>query len=134
MIEVDQALVKAFVDGAFGLPIAHENLFYEPTPGTAYAQLVVFQNDVTAYSIAHSDETDGVFQITLRYPVNKSAGPAKIKADAILSAFKIGTRLVYSTQRVTIMSARRESGVPEDGWYKIVLTINYKAFTKRIAA
>lgn len=134
MIEIDQALVNSFIEGDFGLAIAHENVAFEPSKGTPYAELAVFQNDFTPASVAHSDETDGVFRVTLRYPVGKTSGPAKAKANEITDWFCIGSRHVYEGQRVTITSVRRDPGVPEDGWFKLILSINYKAFTKRVAA
>lgn len=126
MLKIDQALVERFTGGGFGLPIAHENAPYTPT-GAPYAELLVLQNDRTPYSLADSDETDGVFRVILRYPVNGGAVAIKTKADEIFAAFKIGQRLTYSGQTLTILSQQRQPGVPEDGWFKLVLTMAYKA-------
>jgi len=72
-----------------------------------------------------------VFRILLRYPTDKSSVPAKTKADEIFAVFKIGQRLTYDGVTVTIIGNQRQPGVVEEGWYKLVLTMPYKAFLTR---
>lgn len=130
-LRIDQALVKLFVDSAFGLPIAHENDNYEPTAGTSYAEIFVLQNDTTPFSLSDSNETDGVFRVILRYKLDKGAIAAKTMADTIFQAFGIGLRVVYDSATLTIINHSRQQGIPEDGWYKLVLSIGYKAVIRR---
>ncbi len=130
-VKIDQALVSTFISSAFGLPIAHENAAYSPIAGTAYAELMVLQNDRTAFTLADSDETDGVFRVILRYPVLTGAITAKTKADAIFAVYKIGASLTYSGVQLTITSNQRQPGVAEDGWYKLVLSMAYRALILR---
>lgn len=130
-VKIDQALTQRFISGNFGLPIAHENTQYTPTAGAAYAEIKVFGNDVTPFSFAHSDETDGFLQIILRYPLDTGAIAAKTKADEILAAYRIGTRLMYDGQRVTITRNQRMDGREEGGWYQIVLRVFYAAIMSR---
>lgn len=131
MLEIDQLFTKKFIDSNFGLPIAHENLDYIPTIGTAYAEIFVIQNDKTPFSVSSSDETDGIFRVILRYPVKSSSIAAKAMADTIFNVFKIGSRHDYTNTRVTISAVGRDQGVKETGWYKLVLSIRYKAFIRR---
>lgn len=130
-IKIDQALIQHFISGSFGLPIAHENLPYAPTSGTPYAEILVIQNDITAADLSHTNETDGIFRVILRYPVDTGAVTAKQKADAIFSYFKIGSEISYSGQEIVITRHARANGYSEQGWYKIVITISYKAFLAR---
>lgn len=131
MLKIDQALVSHFIGAGLSLPIAHENLPYQPEAGTPYAELLVLQNDITPYSLNDSNETDGVFRVILRYPVNGGAVAIKTKADEVFAAFAIGQRLAYDGQRLTIVSHQRQPGVAEDGWYKLVLTLAYRAYITR---
>lgn len=136
MLAVDQAFVSAFINAAFGLPIAHENLPYTPTAGTAYAELLNIPTDATAYSLHSTDEMTGLFRVILRYPADSGAIAAKTKADAISNVFKLGATVSYNATGNPATSARvvglqRQSGVAEDGWYKLVLTIRYRAFLRR---
>lgn len=130
-VELDQAFTQAFIDGAFGLPIAHENAAYEPD-GSAYAEIFLLPNDVTAFSLSDSDETDGAFRVILRYPGKGGAIEAKLKAQEIVDAFKIGTRVCYNSKCAVIRSHRRQAGANEEGdWYKLVLTFRYHAILRR---
>lgn len=131
MLQIDQAFTNTFINSDFNLPIAFENLDFEPDFKKAYAEIKVLQNDKTGYDTDSTDETDGVFRIVLRYPINKSSIPAKKKADQILNFYKIGSKINYDGVDVIITSSSRSEGVPETGWYKLVLTIGYKSFLRR---
>ena len=131
MIKIDQAFTQAFLSGSFGLPIAHENDNYEPIAGTPYAEIYLIPNDITPATLADSDETDGIFRINLRYPSDTYSIIAKTKADEIFSLFKIGTRLSYDGQKVTITGQSRGRGINEGGWYVLPLSIAYRAFLPR---
>lgn len=127
MLAIDQALVNTFINGGFSLSIAHENIDFTPTAGTAYAELLVLQNDVTPATLNDSNDTDGVFRVILRYPANGGAIAAKTKADQIFTVFRIGTRLTYNGVTLTILGNSRQPGLAEDGWYKLVLDMPYRA-------
>ena len=129
-VKIDQALLSAFIDGAFSMPIAHENLPF--TPGSdAYAEVLILQNDTTPWSLKHSNETDGIFRVILRYPADTGAIAAKQKAEEIFNVFKIGSRHEYNGATVTITTNQRALGVQETGWYKLALSMQYKAYLKR---
>lgn len=130
-IKVDQALVQSFISGNFLLPIAHENIDYTPTVGTAYAEITVFDTGTEPLDLAHTNEQIGLFQCVLRYPVNTGAVAAKTKAEAIFNRFEIGSKHTYSGQDVWITAHDRQPGYPENGWYKIVMRMRYRAFITR---
>jgi hypothetical protein len=130
-VRIDQAFVSAFIAGNFNLPIAHENLPYEPIAGTAYAAINVLQNDTTPRSLNSSDQTDGVFRVILHYPVNGGAMAAKNKAADIFATFKIAAQFCYGGACATVVAHQRQPGVAEDGWHKIVADIRYRAFITR---
>jgi hypothetical protein len=128
---IDQAFLNTFINAAFGLPIAHENITYKPVPGTAYVELLVLENDVTPWSLNSTNETDGVFRMILRYPADSGGMAAKLKADEMFAVFKIGAEVCYNGSCATITGHSRRPGVAEDGWYKIVADARYRAFLAR---
>lgn len=127
--KIDQALVSAFIAGNFEIGIAYENLDFDPVD--AYAELRVLHNDTTPATLKHSNQTDGVFRVILRYPTDATDIPAKKKADEIFSVFKIGRKFSYEGVRLTVTGNKREPGANEAGHYKLVLTIPYRAFLTR---
>jgi len=129
--KLEQALVKKFIDSSFGLPIAYENKSYDPLSQPAYAEVTSFINDETAFSLKHKDQTDGFFQVILRYPPDEYSWDAKNKADEIRAAFKIGLRLTNDGQQLTVTRRDATKGENVDGWYKIVLRIYFTAVLPR---
>ena len=131
MFAVDQAFISSFVNADFGLPIAHENRDYTPVQGTAYAEILVLQNDKTPWSVEDVDESDGVFRVILRYPSGQGVGAVKNKADEIIDNYKNGSEITHNGQTVKIISVNRAVGVQETGWYKMMVDIRYKTFFGR---
>ncbi len=130
-LKLDQALVKSFIDGAFGLPIAHENTGYAPTAGTAFAELRVFMNSERAYTLASKNDITGLFQVALNYPDDGGAIEAKTMAESIIDAYPIGLNLTYSGQSLEITERQRASAAPVNGWYRLVLRFNFVAYLPR---
>jgi hypothetical protein len=131
VLKINQALINAFVTAFPSFPTAHRNSDYVPVLGTAYAELITNNNDQTAYSVSTSDQTDGIFKVILRYPVGKGAIAADTMADSVFATYKVGNRISYSTQEVIVTGVSSGNGYPENGWYKLVLSIRYKAFIRR---
>ena len=131
MLAIDQAIVQQVIDNAAGLPIAHENINYTPTTGTPYAELKVFQNDLTAFSVTTSAQSDGFFQLLLHYPQNSGAVAAKTKADAFAAAFGIGQRITRNGVTITVQRVSRLEPLTEGGWYKLPLRVFFRSFLTR---
>jgi len=130
-LPIDQAFINQFIEADFGLPIAHENAPYDPVPGTPYVELICINNDFTPYSLADSLETEGIFRAILRYPVGNYSIAAKQMADQILAIFPINSLVEYGTSKSKVIKQNRNTGAPEEGWYKIVVSITYKTFISR---
>ena len=130
-VDIHRALVGAFIAEDFGLPIAYENMHYTPEHGEDYFALRVLQNDITAYTLAHTDESDGVFRIILRTEPGAGAIAPQVKTEQVLSAFRLGRRLVEDTTVVLVTSKQVQPGVVADGWYTTVIDVRYRAFSKR---
>jgi len=113
------------------LPIAHENKNYIPTAGTPYAEIMVIGNDVTPADLAHTNETDGVFRVILRYPADSGAIAAKSMSDKITTFYNIGKVIEYDTQSVTIRKFSDAPGESRDGWYVYIVNVYYKAYARR---
>ncbi len=131
---IDSALVQAFENGSFGLPVAHENKHFEPAADIAYAELFIVPNpsEVLTLGDGGQDVFTGFMQIDLRYPLDEGSGPAKQKATDIQGVFKTGARFTYSGQEVFVTgSGRNGTGRREDGWYRTTITVNWEARVTR---
>lgn len=130
-IKIDQAFIQSFIDGAYGLETAYQNQPYTPTAGTPYAELLNIPNDITALDLKDTNETDGLFRIILRYPVDSGAFAAKNEAETIMANYPIGSSVSYSGQSARITAVNRQQGVVEESWYVTLITISYRAFIPR---
>ena len=130
-IKLDQALVQSFIDGAFGLPVAHENDDYSPVAGTAYAELDVTMNGENGFTLTDLNDITGYLQIGLNYPTGAGAIPAKTMEKTVADAYPIGTVLTYSAQSLEITGIQRPTPAPRDGWYRRLLRINFVAYLPR---
>jgi hypothetical protein len=131
VLVVDQAITQRVIDAALGLPIAHENIDYTPISGTPYAELKVFQNDLTAFSVTSSAQSDGFFQVLFHYPQNTSAIQAKTKADQLMASFKIGQKITRDGVTLVVNRVTRLEPSTDGGWYRLPVRIFFRSFLTR---
>lgn len=143
---IDQAFIATILDGGLAIDISHENGLYSAWDGASYAheegvyvpsanreycEIKNFPADRVPFSLKHSDNEVGFFQIILRYPVDVGAHTIKAKAEEALNLFTPGVPISYAGQNVNIESKRRDGGRVEDGFYQIVARVSYSAFVQR---
>lgn len=127
MLEAQQAFANDFIAQAFGLPIAHENVSYEPTAGTAWVRLRTFPGQQVPGSVsADNIEHAGAFQFTLHYPEGEGAIPAKQQAQTIFDAYPIGRRVSYGGESIRVTALQQFDAAPQGGWFQVVGRIFYE--------
>src|SRR3990172_11587594 len=129
--KVEAALQKAYRDAEFfavGKTAFENELFTKPT-AEAWCAVFFLQNlpSVSTLGSDGYDEVDGIFQVDLNFPLNKGTKESKDKADQFPNVFTPGDRLYFDNQEVLITSCGRSSGRPVDGWWKVVVTIQWYA-------
>lgn len=135
LANVEFALRKAFRDGGFFADAnsAYDNAAFEPSAGTPWARITVIptQPEVTSLGDTGYDEAVGVLQVDLFYPLNQGNGQALTKAEAIRSYFKAGKRFSYGGQDVVSRSAGYRNGREQNGWFRVMVEIQYIAHINR---
>jgi hypothetical protein len=127
---IPAALTSAFRAGAFftdALTALPNKSFSKPLATVAWCAVFNLPSAPDTSGINSHDEYPGVFQIDLNYPLNMGAGAAQAKADAIRAVFKRGAVL----GGVEIVSTSTAQGVPVDGWYRVPVSVTYRAFVGR---
>lgn len=131
---MSQKEIKVALDKAIGLlssdiQTEYENVAFTPTAGTPYQQLH-FLPAVNS-SIEISGEASihrGIYQITLKYPVNKGVNPALGKVESIIKAFPKSRTLIEGDTRVICeLPTYRKLGVDGDR-YIFAVSIEYKSY------
>ena len=135
-VKLDQALIGAFRDGGFGLPIIYENedSTGADTPvGSKYFELQLFQNPAEPVTLSHSRDITGVFQFLLAWPSGVGAMEAKIKAQEVFDAFPTGRRVSFGGQVLVIRGQHlfKAAKNEEKGRFEVIGRLNYAALVSR---
>jgi hypothetical protein len=98
------------------LPTSWENVPYTPVAGTAYQQawLLPATPDNPTLGTEHYRE-QGIFQISLMYPLQAGTATAAARAQLIRTTFKRGTSMVSGTVTVRIATTPEISPGRVDG-------------------
>lgn len=133
-IRINAALVQGLAAAALGLQIAPEGKSTAPpnvsTPWAAWFNLPA-STDVASLGVGGNDETVGVFQVDLNYPLNDGTANILAAAQKLRDYFVAGRRLVYQGQTVKVERVTRNNLRPVDGWQRINVSIFYSAYTIR---
>ena len=128
--KIRAAFEIALNDMAPPLATAFENeLFTKPDAGTPYQEcwLLAGRPDNSSLGSAHYIDI-GVFQISVKYPLGDSSGPADQRAELIATRFKRGTTL--SSGGVNVLITRTPHigiGRKQDDCYRLDISISYQA-------
>jgi hypothetical protein len=133
-VKINAALVQGLAAAALGLQIAPEGKNTTPpsvsTPWAAWFNLPA-STDVASLGVGGNDETVGVFQVDLNYPLNDGTANALAAVQKLRDYFVAGRRLVYQGQTVKVERVTRNNLRPVDGWQRINVSIFYSAYTIR---
>ena len=131
---MSQKEIKVALDKAIGLlsgdiQTEYENIAFTPTAGIPYQQLhflpaINASIEITGPGSIHR----GIYQITLKYPVNKGVNPPLDKAESIIKAFP-KSRVLVENDTVVIcgLPGYRKLGVDGDR-YIYAVSIEYKSY------
>jgi hypothetical protein len=111
------------------LSTAWENVAFTPVNGTPYQRVnLLMAAPDNRYMGCDRRIEQGIFQITLNYPIDKGAAPAEARANLIIEHFKRSTKLVSGGQWVQVIRTPAKKVLGADGAvFKIVVSINWQA-------
>lgn len=132
---IDSALIDRFMAGGFfpAAQVQTENENFTPPTGKPWARItnLTAQPDQATLGDGGQDLHVGILQVDLFYPQGKGRAAALAMADRIRAHFKGGDGWRYDGQAVRVTSCGRGTGINEGGWYRISVSINWKAHVTR---
>lgn len=132
--KIQSALVQGLVAAALGIATGGEGKKFTPpstaTPWAAWFNLPA-STDVATLGVGGNDETTGIFQVDLNYPLNDGTANILGAVQKLRDYFVAGRRLVYQGQCVKVERVTRNNLRPVDGWQQINVSIYYIAQTVR---
>jgi len=132
--EINQILVKAVQDGAFGLDIAFENIKFDSKQQDSYLALFNLRAPTVQVELGAlgCDQHTGIFQIDVNYKQGGGIDELLEKADEVNAVFKNGATFAGSNENVNITNVTAEPVAIARGWATVSMTINYYSFTTRV--
>ena len=132
--EIQKVLFKAVQDGGFGLPIAFENVTYDPKDGSGYLSCFLLRAPTLQAELGWKgcDSHTGILQIDINYPQDSGPTIHAQKADEINAYLYSGRTFTGDTEKVNIQNV--SAGVMQiaQGWSTLPMTIEYFSFTERV--
>lgn len=157
-LDIRNALVMSYIEGAFGLPAAYPNR--KPSQALKEAQqnnqpwckfaVVPGQPDPVTCGDKGEDRHDGFFQVDINHPLDTGDTAGLILADQIAHRYKAGKKfdapalsetliadfeaqefLVWEPLKVRIRSCGYTEPRRVENWSRISMTIYYSAWVSR---
>lgn len=128
--EISVAFDKAIVDMPNGLgksKTAFENLSVKFAADQPYQVLRLIPGEVENPTLGDNYHREvGIYQVILKYPLNKGTGDAREQAEFIKAYFNRGKTLVYGQTEVTVQNTPTiEAPYIDDNRYCIPIRIRY---------
>lgn len=128
------SLIRSALEGrlavmAPSLPTAYENMhFVKPADGGPYQEVHLLPADPITPMDSLTYIEQGIFQVTLCYPLGTGPKDAATRAEAVRAHFQRGTTLTVGgvstiISHVPVVSA----AVPGDGQWRVPVTIRWQA-------
>lgn len=114
-------------------PLAVDNAPFDKPDSGPWGHLFVFHNQPSPATLGDDGEDahDGIVQIDLNYPVMTGDGAADAKADSVAGFFRAGRPLSYGGVTATVVSCGRGRGREVDGWWRVSVTVTWRARVPR---
>lgn len=128
-------LIDAALEGHLltlpGAPsIAWEDVAFTPKTGQAYLQVHQLRNTPVDESITQDMRRDrGILQVTVVHPAGQGKVAALNLANKVAALFPLGLELDTGAGTVVTTSHPAiASGYPDEGWYRVPISIYWKAY------
>lgn len=130
--DIERGLMQSLIDCDLQLPISQENVeFSKPTDGSPWAAVWVMYppsnvRPVTCGDLGE-DEHVGIMQIDLNYPLREGVAAQRLKADELARFYVAGRRMISGMATVEVTSCSKSSGREAEGWWRISMTVAWRA-------
>jgi hypothetical protein len=134
MLDIDGALIQAYVDLGMGLSTAYEGVHFDPPKdGTDWASVFIVPATIDYNSLGNNGEDIHIGFMQIDFNVEHGVGRAALLgyAQQIRDEFTGGKGYTQNSQNVRIDTVDRTAVRESDGWMTISVTVNWEATTIR---
>lgn len=114
---------------------AWENVAFTPPTGTPWFafHFVPAASKIVTLGPNGKDEENGFVQIDINVPALDGEGRLRSLYARLKTCFPSASSLIYAQQSVSILSVSRSGGREVDGFYRVSVTVRWKAQVTRTA-
>jgi len=134
ILDIDGALIQAYVDLGLGLSTAYENAhFVPPTDGSAWAAVFIVPAVTDFFTLGSNGEDLHTGFMQIDFNVAHGTGRAALVGyyNSVRASFIGGKAFTKNSQSVQITTVERSSVREADGWMRLSVTVNWQAETIR---
>jgi len=124
-LDIHKALTQSVIDAALGLPIAHENINFDPEAISEYISINVLYGEQNTVTKTDLDDVNGFLQISHYVKSGGSVGVTYNVADAINAFYPHAKQFTAGVQTINIQNIAVNKRGDSDGWYITDFTINF---------
>ena len=129
---IRSALVQGVQAALPTTTVAWENKAFTK-PATVWASffLIPSTTEPSTLGAAGLDEHLGIAQVDLNVPLNTGEQAVLALAELVARYFYAGRRLTYDSTEVHVYGVGRNAGRLVDGWFRVSMTITWRAWLAR---
>ena len=134
LINIDGALIAAYVGLSMGLDTAYEGEeFTPPKDGSDWAAVFIIPavTDFNSLGVNGTDLHEGLMQIDFNTKHGSGRAPLIAYCQTIMDEFVGGKGYTRSGQSTRITNTERSPIREVDGWMRVSVTVNWEAETTR---
>ena len=134
MIDIDGALIQAYIDLGLGLATAYEGEHFKPpTNGADWARLFIVPADSSPATLGVNGEDfhTGFMQVDFNTELGNGRAALIAYAQAMRDEFVAGKGYTRDSQNVRVVSTQRSSIREVDGYLRLSVTVFFEAATIR---
>lgn len=135
ILQVNSALVQSYKDLGLSLPTSYETRDFSPPSNTAWAAVFNLPASLAPDTLGDEGQNKyvGVFQIDFHSTENSGTAILLNYGDTVITAYKLGRRLIYETQNVRIRRASPSSIRRTEGGagYVLSMSVYWEAWMSR---
>lgn len=128
--DIQLALDVRLSQVAYPVAIANENTVYKPVAGTPWIRPTVLNARGETLDLDNANDSPGVYQIDLFYPLNKGTSDLLSKLDDIAEYFAAEKTLTFNQSTILIRSiSKLPSRIDDNTWFAASLEIIFNSYT-----
>ncbi len=131
--KIESALISGYLGAGLALPTQYENIDFSKPDSSPWAAVWFVPNDPIMSSLGDDgfDEYNGFLQVDLNYARNDGRKKSREHYEILRNHFKAGTVFTDNGQSVMSTHCGMSQGREIDGWYRVSVSIYFRAYVER---